>query len=100
MPTKREILNRPRRPRFTPQAIALFAELERVPMRRRDCQEFKDREHRLARFLGLTSEFWTGNSVLDRSESPCHPEGYIANDDWRTCRALRRALLQAAKAAG
>jgi hypothetical protein len=100
MPTNRTPIKRPWRPSFSPEAIRLFAELETAPARHRQRREFRDREHQLARLLGLTSEFWTGNSVLDRSKAPCHPEGYITNDDWRTCRSVRKALLQVTKAAG
>jgi len=35
MPTKRAILARPRRVSFTPEMLALFAELEAVPARER-----------------------------------------------------------------
>jgi hypothetical protein len=44
--------------------------------------------------LALSDEFWTCNSVLNR-RGICHPEGYIANDHWRTCREVREALVEA-----
>jgi hypothetical protein len=95
MPTKRTPISRPRLPTLTREAIALFAELEQVPMRRRDTRAFKERAHELARMLGLVSERWTINSVLDRSREPCRPPHYQASKDWQTCRAVREQLLAA-----
>jgi hypothetical protein len=60
------------------EALDLFIELEAVPMRRRGTQGFKDGERRLAGLLDLVSEYWTVNSVLDRSARPCHPPTHIA----------------------
>jgi hypothetical protein len=81
---------------FTADVVALFVELERLP--RRDAR-FKEGERELARKLGLVSEYWTMNSVLDRSARPCHPPGYVAHADWHTCRAVRKALLASAEVA-
>jgi hypothetical protein len=81
-----------RRPSFTLEILALFAELDR------QCRPNPEKERRLMRLLGLGSAFWTSNSVLDRSPGPCHPEGYLANEDWHRCRAARRALLAAVAA--
>ena len=97
MPTKRTIISRRRRPLLSPEAVTLFAVLERVPLRHRHRQDFRDRERELMRALGLTAEFWTANSVLDRSPGPCHPEEYVAHGDWHTCRKVRERLLEAAK---
>src|SRR5262245_55964509 len=83
------------RPQFSRETIELFGQLEAVPLRRRGSQAFKDGEHELARRLGLTSEYWTMNSVLDRKHS-CHPPGYAAHTDWHRCREVRMALLEAA----
>ena len=98
MPTKRTILGRPRRGRFTTEILDLFRALEVTPARRRGRQSFKDGEHQLMRLLGLTSEFWTINSVLDRSRGPAYPPGMRAYDDWHTCRAVREQLLEAVAA--
>jgi hypothetical protein len=69
----------------------LFTELERVRPRDR----FHDpRTMRLAILLDLTDEFWTVNYVNDL-DPPCHPQGYVANDDWATCRCVREQLLDA-----
>jgi hypothetical protein len=48
-----------RRPNFSAEALALFVELERVPPRRRDRQDFRDKTHELARLLGLVDELWS-----------------------------------------
>jgi hypothetical protein len=94
MPVKSRV-TKDRRPTFSTEAIALFVELEAVPPQRRDSQTFKNQEHELARRLGLVSEWWTCNSVLDRSGRPCNPPGYVAYQDWFRCRAVRRQLLAA-----
>jgi hypothetical protein len=74
------------------EAIDLFVELDHGAQRG---AAFEEKAHRLARMLGLIPEFWTMNSVLDRSASPCHRPGYIAHQDWHKCRAVRMALLAA-----
>jgi hypothetical protein len=58
-----------------------------------DSEEFREASHELARMLGLVDEWWTVNHVNDRSAGPCHPPGYVANDDWHRCREVRKALL-------
>jgi hypothetical protein len=96
--TKRHpIGRRSQNPLITDEALRLFAELERTPRRQRDSKAFKAREHELMRLLGLVPEYWTMCSVLDRSEGPCHPPGYIRNDHWHKVRGIRVALLEAAK---
>jgi len=91
MGTKRTPRHRPRRPAFSDEALALFARLEALPPRRRNRAQIAE----LARLLGLTEESLTMNSVLDRS-GPRHPsDEYVANTDWRTCRAVREQLLAA-----
>jgi hypothetical protein len=57
---------------------------------------FSDGAHELARLLGLVAEYWSGNSVLDRSPAPCHPSGYVTYKDWWTCRRVRLQMLDAA----
>jgi hypothetical protein len=83
-----------RRRSFSAEALALFIELERTPQHSR---KFKDGSRELARLLGLTAEWWTMNHVNDRSRAPCHPPGYIAREDWIKVRAVREALLAAAR---
>jgi hypothetical protein len=51
---------------FSPKIVALFAEIERL----RGNQAFTDRSRELARLLGLTEQWWTGNHVNDRSAGP------------------------------
>ena len=96
--TKRTPIGRPsRHPLFPPGAVELFAELERTPRRQRSSLDFKDGERRLMTQLGLVSEYWAMCSVLDDSEAPCHPPGYIRNEHWATVRAVREELLEAAE---
>ena len=80
-----------RRPSFSAEALALFAELERT----RGGKAFSDGARQLARLLNLTSEFWTGNTPCDRSKAPNYPPHCQASTDWHTCRAVRRQLLAA-----
>jgi hypothetical protein len=95
--TRRVPLHRRRVPAIAADALALFVELEQVPKRRRSAQTFKDSERELHRMLGLVDSWrLCCNSVLDRSNGPCHPAGYVAHDDWFKVRAVRTALLRAA----
>jgi hypothetical protein len=97
--TKRTPITRRRLPNVAPAAVALFVELEQVPKRRRSAQTFKDGERELHRMLGLVDSWrLCCNSVLDRSDGPCHPPGYLSHDDWFKVRAVRTALLRAAAA--
>jgi hypothetical protein len=83
---------------FDAETLDLFRKLEYVPMRRRNGREFKDREHELARRIDLTSQWRTGNSVLNRrGMTQADGLGCQANDDWRRCRAVRESLLDAIK---
>jgi hypothetical protein len=91
MPTNRRYLSRDRRPLFSAEVLALFAELEHMP----GDQAFTDGSRRLAQLLGLTDEWWTGNHVNDRSRKPCHPPWCQAHTDWHKVRAVRAALLAA-----
>jgi hypothetical protein len=100
MPTNRRPIERPRRRQvLTAEAIALFAELENTPRRRRGSKAFKDREHELARMLNLVPEWWATCSVLDDSKRLCWPSHLQAYQDWHTVRSVREALLERAKAA-
>jgi hypothetical protein len=95
MPSKRETLNRPRRPRFTSEALALFAKLEAVPEPRRD-KAWQGESRLLSALLGLENEwFCSGCDVLDRSTEPCHSPEYVAHHAWFRVRAVREALLDA-----
>jgi hypothetical protein len=79
------------------KALALFLEIENTPQHERGPKVYNDREHELARLLGLTSEWWGGNSVCDNSEAPCWPPHLTAHQNWFKVRAVRNALLEAAK---
>jgi hypothetical protein len=90
------VVSTPQRVRITDEALARFAELDSAPAARWRSQEFNDKAHELARLLGLTDEFWTGCSVLDRSSGPVHTSlDYIEHRDWHTCRRVRLELLAA-----
>jgi hypothetical protein len=93
MPTNRTAIRRARQPSFTPEVLRLFAELEHMPGQ--GSQAFKAGSKRLAALLGLSSEWWGGQHVNDRSREPCHPEECQSYHDWYTCRRVRQALLAA-----
>jgi hypothetical protein len=95
MATNRTPIERARRPSFDAATLALFAKLEHT--RERNSRAFKAAERDLAERLGLIDEWWTVNSVLNRSSGPCHPPGYIAHRDFFTCRRMRQALLDAVR---
>jgi hypothetical protein len=83
-----------RRPSFSAEALDLFEELER--MRSQRSETFRDKSLRLARMLGLETEWWCSiTHVSERGPGPVHPEGYLARDAWFRCRAVRIQLLQA-----
>jgi hypothetical protein len=91
--TRRRPIARPSLlPHFTAEAVALFAKLEH----QRPSQRDRDEERELMYALGLSDEYWTMQSPLDRSRRPCHPPGYVAHEDWHTCRRVREALLATA----
>jgi hypothetical protein len=96
MPTSRTPISRPRHPSFTPEALALFAELERMPRRDRDGDAFRNGSKELARQLGLSTEWWGGCDVNDDSAGPCWSPDYAAYGYWFKVRAVREALLEAA----
>jgi hypothetical protein len=60
-------------------------------------RDFEEGSRELARMLGLTAEWWTGNHVNDRSQGPFMRPEYAAHRDWYTCREVREALLVAAQ---
>lgn len=98
MPTKQKPRSRTwRQGRIPPEAIALFVELEHCSQRG---PKFNAKARELARMLGLVSEWWSGQSVLDRSPAPCHPPGHIARDDFYRCRVVRQQLLTAIRQRG
>ena len=91
MPTKRKPRYRNWRPGlFTTEAVELFAELERRPGGH---LPYSPDSLRLARLLGLVSEWLTSCHVNDRSERPCHPPGYCAHDAFWRVLEVRQALL-------
>ena len=99
MTTKRIPLNRTRKPLIDPETLALFIELENVPLRQRKSREFEERAYALAVKLGLNSEhFCSRCSVLDRERQPYHPEGYARNAVFWQVRRVREQLLEAVAA--
>jgi hypothetical protein len=95
MPTKRRRIPRELRlPRFAPEAIALFAELEAYTDQ--DSQRFREGSKRLASLLGLGSEWLCSCAhVNDRSIESCHPPNHPATADWHRVRNVRLQLLAA-----
>ena len=92
MPVKARVA-KGRHPTFSAETIALFVELDAAPARGRHSQAFKAKERELARQLDLASEYWTINSVLDRSAALCHSPSCAAYQDWFRCRQVRDELL-------
>jgi hypothetical protein len=88
MPTKRTTVGRPRTPTITPEALALFLRLERVPPHRRHHEDFRDQARELARLVGLGSEFGRATispiAVASRANRPNSPAPVL---DPRSCRA-------------
>ena len=86
-----------RPPTFPPQALELFLEIEATPRHQRGPKVYNDKEHQLARLLGLTAEWWGGNSVCDDAGAPPWPPGLAAYQDWFKIRRVREGLLAAAE---
>jgi hypothetical protein len=99
MPTNRTSIPRGWRPNgFSPEALRLFAELEKVPQHKRHSYEFKDPTLRLAELLGSDIEtMWLmGVQVNDRERAPVRADGFYV-DLWAKVRATREALLAAVR---
>ena len=79
------------RPKFSPEVLRLFCEIEKLPPRKR----FTDpRTKQLAGLLDLWDEFWTVQFV-NNPNPPAWEPPYIAHTNWHTCRAVRLQLLEA-----
>jgi hypothetical protein len=99
MPTKRRTLDRPRRrsSSFSAETVAMFKELDSVPARLRDNENFKAKERELMARLDLADEWrFSVCSVLYRERGPCREPTAPASIDWFKCRAVREQLLAAA----
>jgi hypothetical protein len=94
MPSNRTRINRARTPRIDAETLALFKELELVPLRRRRSAEFDERAVNLHRRLDLSFGYrFMSCSVLSRELTPhCRP-GEGVWDDWHKARAMRLRLL-------
>jgi hypothetical protein len=98
MSTKRTTIDRPRRLSFSAEALSLFAELNRVPMRERRSDAFRAGDRELHRALGLWGDrICAAFGVLDRE--PPRAAGYVHSPPTLEARqriyAVREALLQA-----
>jgi hypothetical protein len=80
------------RPSFSAEVLELFVELEHGPKRG---ERFRVRERELMYQLNLVHEWWTGDSVLDRSPACAYEPQYISFHHWHTCRQVRLRLLAA-----
>ena len=79
------------RPRVLPEALQLFAKLERQPPSARSKEDVRE----LARMLDLEDEwFCCGQTVLDRELTPCYPPSKGAYDTFFRVRAMREYLLE------
>ena len=78
------------------EALVLFIEIENTPQHKRGPKVYNDKEHELARLLGLVPEWWKGNSVCDDGDGPCCPPHLVRYRNWFKVRAVRNALLEAA----
>jgi hypothetical protein len=95
MPTNRRTISRPRRPTFGPEVLALFAELNAVPMRDRK-DEFKARDRELAEMLSIGDE-WLFSIASVTDGRPLRTSGMTtpAYADHLRVRAVREQLLAA-----
>jgi hypothetical protein len=90
MPTKRTPLDRPRKARIDAETLALFTELEAVPLRERHSPEFKQRDRELHERLGLSSEwFCMVCSVTSRERQSYSEPGMPVHEAWHKVREVR-----------
>jgi hypothetical protein len=84
---------------FNPEAVRLFAELERTPKRRRNSEQWEADRLRLNRMLDVgIPGMWM--SVNDAEPEPDADPASPVYRDWRDINDKRHALLEAARAAG
>jgi hypothetical protein len=96
MPSNRTPLNRARSPRIDSETIALFKELNAVPERRRESQEFQARDKELHERLGLGYERLCSQvSTLDPRPTTHYRQNYQPHQygNWLRMRELRLRLL-------
>lgn len=98
MSTNRRTRAWPLKTEITPEALALFLELERRRKNPRTDPKFREKSRQLARMVGLLDE-WVCSvcDVNDRSAGPCHPPEYVTHAAWFKVRRMRLALLAAAE---
>jgi hypothetical protein len=90
--TNRTPINRTRTPVIDAETLALFVELNAVPKRRRDSQNFKDRDRQLARRLDLGGEWMCDVTSVTDDERVSYRTG-MHHDSWLKVRAVRLRLL-------
>ena len=103
MPTKRETIDRPRRPRIPDEALVLFKRLDAVPEPERD-EAWQKESRRLAQLLGPMGDkedyesawFLGGIDVLDPRLDRDRP-GYWGGTPLARVREMRERLLTATK---
>ena len=98
MSTNRTPLSRARKPVIDDATLTLFVKLEGIRrgdyVEQRGDDDLGRQDCELARRLDLWREWRCSiTSVLDDSSEPCHSKGYVAHDDWHTCREVRERLL-------
>jgi hypothetical protein len=99
MPTKRTTRERHRKaaPAHDPETVALFAELERVPLSRRRNESLLAKEDGLAWRLGLHAESrFDAQRVNDQTLLDCPPAYDFLVDGWQRVTAMRKTLLELA----
>jgi hypothetical protein len=92
MPTKRTPRNRDRNPPISPEALAEFVALSKVPKRQRDVVELKAREKALHRMLGLGGEWLCDVCSVFDAGRVSHRTGFH-HESWLKVRAVRLRLL-------
>jgi hypothetical protein len=101
MPAKLRVPKERRPAPFGAETLALFKELEAVPMRSRDTDGFRAKQRELMKALGLGDQWrFSSCSVLSRIVAPPHHEMMPAYHDWIEVRRVRLALLEAIKDPG
>jgi hypothetical protein len=89
MPVKQRAA-KDRRPVFSPEAVELFLEIERMPGGN---QPYTDASRRLAGMLGLMNEWWASCHVNDKSSRSGYSPGHLTDIAFWRVREVREALL-------
>jgi hypothetical protein len=96
MSTNRRTRSWPLRAEITPEAIALFLELERAHTNPRTDPNLQDKSRRLAQLLGLLDEWFCAVcDVNDGGPTSGYPEQHLTNLSFLRVREVRKQLLAA-----